>query len=50
MDGNTIKQFQISKDYKISIYKMKNSNDLKKKWKSYTINKKGEIIEDKQLI
>ena len=47
MDGQTITQFSISKDYLITLYKKKNSKEKNKKWKSYQINQNGIISEIK---
>lgn len=45
MDGESITQFTISKDYKINLYKRKNSSEKNVFFKSYSIDKNGIIIE-----
>ncbi|MFH6935276.1 hypothetical protein [Flavobacterium sp. FlaQc-30] len=44
MDGKSITQFNISKDYVISLYKRKNINEKNIFFKSYIIDKKGTIV------
>ncbi|MEC3874213.1 hypothetical protein [Chryseobacterium salviniae] len=43
MDGESIEDFSISKDYNITLYKRKNSKDSRKKIRNYTISKEGYI-------
>lgn len=45
MDGQSITQFNVSKDYIITLFKRKNSEEKNKKWKSYKINENGIILE-----
>jgi hypothetical protein len=47
MDGESITQFNISKDYIISLYKRKNTTEKKVFFKSYIIDDKGSIIHKK---
>lgn len=47
MDGESIMQFNISKDYIISLYKKKNATQKNIFFKSYNINDKGIIVEVK---
>lgn len=47
MDGESIIQFVITKDYVINLYKRKNSTEKNVKWKSYNINLDGKILEIK---
>jgi len=47
MDGESITQFNISKDYIISLYKRKNTTEKKVFFKSYVIDDKGSIIDKK---
>jgi hypothetical protein len=47
MDGESITQFDISKNYIISLYKRKNAKEKPKKVKSYILNQDGKIIESK---
>lgn len=44
MDGESITEFNISKDYIISLYKRKNTTEKKVFFKSYIIDDKGSII------
>lgn len=43
MDGESIQDFSISKDYKITLYKRKDSKDIRKKIRNYIISKEGYI-------
>lgn len=45
MDGESIMQFNISKDYVINLYKKKNATQKSIFFKSYNINDKGIIVE-----
>lgn len=45
MDGESITQFNISKDYIISLFKRKNTNQKSVFYKSYIINNLGRIVE-----
>lgn len=45
MDGNNILDFNISNDYKISLYKRKSMNDLRRLFKTYIISSEGRLIE-----
>ena len=45
MNGQSITQFNISKDYIITLFKRKNTNEKNKKWKAYKITQKGIISE-----
>ncbi|MBF4516826.1 hypothetical protein IRZ71_10740 [Flavobacterium sp. ANB] len=47
MDGGSITQFVISKDYKINLYKRKNTTEKNVFFKSYNIDKNGSIVEIK---
>jgi len=47
MDGESITQFNISKDYTISLYKRKNTTEKKVLYKSYVIDNKGAIVDKK---
>ncbi|WP_281234456.1 hypothetical protein [Flavobacterium gelatinilyticum] len=47
MDGESITQFNISKDYVISLYKRRNTNEKKVFYKSYVIDNKGAIVNKK---
>ncbi len=47
MDGESITQFNISKDYVISLYKRKNTTEKKTLYKSYVIDNKGGIVDKK---
>ncbi|MCP2025473.1 hypothetical protein L1276_000613 [Flavobacterium sp. HSC-32F16] len=47
MDGESITQFNISKDYIISLYKRKNTTEKKVFFKSYIIDDIGSIIDKK---
>ncbi|WP_051951629.1 hypothetical protein [Flavobacterium sp. ASV13] len=47
IDGESIIQFAITKDYVINLYKRKNSTEKNVKWKSYNINLDGKILEIK---
>lgn len=47
MDGESIKQFNISKDYVINLYKRKNTTEKKVFYKSYVIDENGVIVEKK---
>lgn len=47
MDGESITQFNISKDYTISLYKRKNTTEKKVFYKSYVIDNKGDIVDKK---
>lgn len=47
MDGESIMQFNISKDYKINLYKRKNTNEKGILFKSYSIDNNGSIVEIK---
>lgn len=45
MNERSITQFDITKDYIITLYKRKNTSEKSVKWKVYCINKNGKIIE-----
>jgi hypothetical protein len=45
MDEGSITQFDITKDYIINLYKRKNTSQKNVKWKAYSINQNGKIIE-----
>jgi hypothetical protein len=45
MNEESITQFSITKDYIINLYKRKNTSQKNVKWKSYSINQDGMIIE-----
>lgn len=47
MNGESITQFNISKDYTISLYKRKNTTEKKVLYKSYIIDNKGSIVDKK---
>jgi len=47
MDGESITQFNISKDYKINLYKRKNTTEKNVLFKAYNIDKNGSIVEIK---
>lgn len=47
MDGESITQFTIYKDYKINLYKRKNTTEKNVFFKSYKIDKNGSIVEIK---
>ncbi|MBL0737183.1 hypothetical protein JI750_09825 [Flavobacterium sp. GN10] len=47
MDGESLTQFNISKDYVISLYKRKNTTEKKVFYKSYIIDNKGAIVDKK---
>lgn len=47
MDGESIKQFNISKDYVINLYKRKNTSEKNVFYKSYIIDDNGVIVEKK---